>query len=469
MTFVFFDTETTGTNIAFDQIIQFAGIQTDNELNELTVLDVRCRLLPHIVASPEALLVNGTTAERLVDVTLQSHYQMVRTIHAQLVAWSPTLFIGYNSLSFDENLLRQAFYQTLHQPYLTNTNGNCRADAFRFFRLAAAFAPDCLVVPKKADGRPSFKLDDIASANGYTRAGAHDALDDSRATIHLCKLVMERAPDLWSNFTRFAQRRAVVDYLESEVIFGLCGFRGHEASTYILTSLGASPSYGADYLTFDLSNDPTSLRQMSDEELIAALSQPPYIVRRIRVNACPALLSADDALAKSPIPSADLHELEQRATEIQKDTSFKQRLIEFSERTRKVYPPSVYVERQIYDGFIPDGDKPLMESFHAARWEDREAIINRLQDRRLKQLGRRLIFFERPDLLESEQHKAITRAIAERIIKSEEANAWLCITKAIEQAEDLMTAASESERDLLSGHRDMWKRQYAALSAELVS
>ena len=35
MSFVFYDTKTTGANTAFDQILQFGAIMTDYELNEL--------------------------------------------------------------------------------------------------------------------------------------------------------------------------------------------------------------------------------------------------------------------------------------------------------------------------------------------------------------------------------------------------------------------------------------------------
>ena len=61
MTYIFYDTETTGKVTAFDQILQFAAIKTDAELNVLDTFDVRCRLLPYIVPSPGALLVTGTT------------------------------------------------------------------------------------------------------------------------------------------------------------------------------------------------------------------------------------------------------------------------------------------------------------------------------------------------------------------------------------------------------------------------
>ena len=35
MSYVFYDTETTGNKTAYDQILQFAAIRTDSELNEL--------------------------------------------------------------------------------------------------------------------------------------------------------------------------------------------------------------------------------------------------------------------------------------------------------------------------------------------------------------------------------------------------------------------------------------------------
>ena len=47
MPYVFYDTETTGTATAFDQIFQFAAIRTDDDLHGLERFNIRCRLLPH--------------------------------------------------------------------------------------------------------------------------------------------------------------------------------------------------------------------------------------------------------------------------------------------------------------------------------------------------------------------------------------------------------------------------------------
>ena len=44
MAFIFYDTETTGKDTSFDQILQFAAIKSDDELNVIDTFDVRCRL-----------------------------------------------------------------------------------------------------------------------------------------------------------------------------------------------------------------------------------------------------------------------------------------------------------------------------------------------------------------------------------------------------------------------------------------
>jgi hypothetical protein len=48
MAFVFYDTETTGTDTTFDQILQFAAILTDGDFRELDRFEIRCRLMPHV-------------------------------------------------------------------------------------------------------------------------------------------------------------------------------------------------------------------------------------------------------------------------------------------------------------------------------------------------------------------------------------------------------------------------------------
>jgi exodeoxyribonuclease-1 len=61
LSFIFYDTETSGLSSAFDQILQFAAIRTDDDLNETGRFEIRSRLLPYVVPSPQAMLVTGQT------------------------------------------------------------------------------------------------------------------------------------------------------------------------------------------------------------------------------------------------------------------------------------------------------------------------------------------------------------------------------------------------------------------------
>ena len=57
--YIVYDTETTGLDTTFDQILQFAAILADDELREIDQFSLRCRRLPYIVPSPSAMLVTG--------------------------------------------------------------------------------------------------------------------------------------------------------------------------------------------------------------------------------------------------------------------------------------------------------------------------------------------------------------------------------------------------------------------------
>ncbi len=319
MSFVFYDTETTGTNTAFDQILQFGAIKTDYELNEIDRFEIRCRLLPYVVPAPGAMRVTGVTAEQLVDPSLPTHYQMVRAISAKLTEWSPAIFIGHNSLGFDEHLLRQALYKTLHAPYLTNTNGNCRTDSLRMIQAVARFAPDALTIPVNDRGKQVFKLDRLAPANGFDHSAAHDAMADVEATIHMCRLIAEREPEHWSRFVRFAQKAAVTDFALEEDVFALTDFYYARPYSWMVTAIGTNPENGSEMLVLDLSNDPDDLAAMGDDELATVLAQSPKPVRGMRTNAGPIVMPYEDAPEEMRDALPALHELRRRAARVKGD------------------------------------------------------------------------------------------------------------------------------------------------------
>jgi exodeoxyribonuclease-1 len=432
VSFIFYDTETTGTNSAFDQILQFAAIKTDADLNEVGRFEIRSRLLPYIVPSPHALRVTGLTIDDLLDEAHPSHYEMVCEIRRTLARECPAMFVGYNSLKFDEEFLRQALYQTLHPPYLTNTGGSRRADALHLIRTAAVLHPGAITPAVSDKGGPSFKLDRLAPANGFAHANAHDALADVEALIHLCRIVRDRCPDLWARFQRFASKPAVEDFLRREEAFLLLEFFPVRTGCYVATAIGSNNGNVA--YCYDLGIDPDELRSLNDAELAARLTKSPRPLRKVKKNAAPCLCPLDEAPVEM-LGDVSPDEFVRRARLIRSDRALVERLVAAANEAETVYPPSPHVEKQIYGGFWSDADARRLEAFHKGSWEERVVLCDNLEDPRLVWLARRLVFVERPHLLAPGHHASMAAEKAGRMMAdAADSGGWTTLARA---ADDL--------------------------------
>jgi exodeoxyribonuclease-1 len=448
LSFVFYDTETTGTHSAFDQILQFAAIRTDDDLQEIDRFEIRSRLLPYVVPSPGALRVTGLTIDQLLDEALPSHYEMVAQMRRALGAWCPAAFVGYNSLRFDEEFLRQAFYQCLHPPYLTNTGGSRRADALHLVRAAAMLHPNRIVVAKNDKGRSSFKLDRLAPANGYNHPNAHEAMADVEALIFLCRLVRDRCPELWGRFLRFADKGAVTSFIDDEDAFLLMEFYPAKTEEFVVTALGRNPSQPNVVYAYDLNVDPAELRSLEGSELIARLAGKRKPIRKVKVNAGPCLCPISEAPSEL-LCGVSAEEFARKARAIQSDRAFVQRLVAAASEAEKPHSSSPYVERRIYQGFWSRSDARKLEAFHEAPWEQRALIADSLEDDRLAWLARRLILVERPQCLSTAHRNSLINEIACRLL-ADDANCggWTTLTKA---ASDLSVVTQELDGEA-AGH-----------------
>jgi exodeoxyribonuclease-1 len=439
MTFVFYDAETTGIDTTFDQILQFGAIRTDENLNEIDRFEIRCMLLPHVVPAPTALKVTGIASENLTDPALPSHYDAMRQVHAKLSDWSPSVFVGYNSLSFDENLLRQAFYQTLQPIYLTNTGGNTRADMLRIAHAVAAYAPNAIAIPLGEAGQQVFKLDRLAPANGYDHENAHDAMGDVEATIHLAKLIRDRAPEVWGRMMQLSRKQDTEDILKEEEILCLTQYFGGRAHNRYVTECGANPTYGASRAVFDLNQDPEPYLDMTIEELVHEMNKSPAVIRAVRTNAQPILMpytEAPGALREVPLP---IEELGKRAHMITTNADFRRRVGEALANRYPAKDPSPHVEQQIYDGFASSGDQALMQRFHDVPWEDRLGVAMEMADLRMKRIAQRLIYFERPEVLPEKTRAALGHEIQERLNAHDDVLPWRTVADAQQELAKLQS------------------------------
>lgn len=446
MSFVFFDTETTGLKPGFDQIVQFAAIRTDPDLRETGRFEAHSHLLPNVLPHPVALLTNGLPIADLIDPRRPSHYEMVRAIRQKLLSWSPAIFLGYNSMRFDEEMLRHALFQTLHPAYLTSNHNNSRADVWGLVMAAAAISPACLNVPLGPEGRTIFRLEQLASANKVVHERPHQALSDVTATLELCRLVRQRSPELWQRFIRFSKKATVAEFVDAEDGFILTEFFANQAYHTPVVCIGRVPDQVNARLCLTLTSDVNRFAAMTDDQLAQELALKPCPVRRLRVNAAPtltALYDAPDIILREV--NVDVDTIEARARRVKGDGTLRERLLSNYLASREPRMQSPHVEGRLYDAFPEPEDDVRMEAFHSAEWTDRLKLVHSFKDQRLRLHGLRLLYVEARSILPDSLRDELALEMSNRLI--DEDAGGMTIERALREIAELSPATmAEKER-----------------------
>jgi exodeoxyribonuclease I len=182
--YLFYDIESTGLNPCFDQVLQFAAIRTDLELNELERYEIRIKLNPDIIPSPKAILVHQQGINQMQNGV--SEYEGIKSIH-NLLNQPGTISLGYNTLGFDDEFLRFSFYRNLLPPYTHQFANQCsRMDIYPLTVMYYLFAHDTINWPM-IDNKLSLRLENLNACNQLASGMAHDAMVDVDATVELAK------------------------------------------------------------------------------------------------------------------------------------------------------------------------------------------------------------------------------------------------------------------------------------------
>ncbi len=266
-TFFWHDYETFGANVRRDRPAQFAGIRTDAQLNEVgEPVMFFCRPANDFLPEPQACLITGITPQLCLERGIPE-YQFAARIE-QALAEPGTIGVGYNTIRFDDEITRFMFWRNLIDPYGREWQNQCgRWDLLDVVRLTYALRPDGIEWPRHEDGRPSFRLEDLARANGLAHEAAHDALSDVRATIALASLIRSRQPKLFD----FALRLHKKDQVAAELglpttratarpflhVSGM--FPAERGCLAVMWPLAAHPTNRNELLAWDLAHDPAEL------------------------------------------------------------------------------------------------------------------------------------------------------------------------------------------------------------------
>lgn len=266
--FFWHDYETFGISPRRDRPSQFAGIRTNEALEEVgEPLMIYCQPTRDYLPDPKSCWLTGITPQQCWDRGLPEP-EFAKRIMAELSA-PGTVGVGYNSIRFDDEVTRHLFWRNLLEPYEREFRNGCgRWDLLDVVRCVYALRPDTLTWPRHDDGRISFKLEHLSQANGLLHEQAHDALSDVRATIGLARLIRERNPRLWEFCLKLRAKQAVRDEIgHGRPFLHISGMYGVEQGCIALVfPLAVHPSRPNELIVWDLRHDPSALPSLSADE-----------------------------------------------------------------------------------------------------------------------------------------------------------------------------------------------------------
>lgn len=462
--YLVYDLETSGLNPIHDVPLQAAFIQADTDLTIKREITLRCRLPAHVVPSPDAILVTGIRLSALEEQDL-SHVEMMAQIARIIGDAKPCQILGYNILRYDEEVLRQNFFQSLLPPYLTSLTGHGRADVYRMLQAVVLFEPGAVAIPRDPDGKPSLKLGLVCRANGIdlSEDDAHDALADVRATLALFRLLLERAPATMATMLSHAKKSGPLDLIDS----GRPLVMASGSRCLPVLPMVASPLNPAAWAAIDLNRHPAEFIDLRAPELLALIRSKRSPVRSIRTNAQPILMAWDQgyhALTERQ-PDAIYHD---RARVLWAHPTFTRQLVLALQDQYADREPSPRIEERLYaGGFISDGDAAACVRWHQLGWAERAGHAARhIQDPRLRTLAIRQCYLHDPWNLSSDARSRGDAWLRHRLLTEDEVP-WTTIPKALARCDAMLADPTRSDdRSLILAIRDWLAERRIALGPE---
>lgn len=399
LTFFFYDLETSGLNPHSDRIMQFAGRRTSLDLEPIgEPYNELIALTDDILPSPSAIMVTGITPQQ----TLQDGWTETGFIEMfnREIATPGTIFIGYNSVRFDDEFIRCLLYRNLYDPYEWQwQDGRGRWDLLDVIRMTRALRPAGISWPV-LDGKPTNRLELITKKNGLEHSHAHDALSDVEATIAVARLIKDNQPKLFDWLFKVRAKNEVKGLIETGEPFVYTS--GKYSSEFNHTSVAVMFSdhpgnQGA--LVYDLRFDPGEFIEMSPEQLADRWrwqrdrTDQALPVKTLQYNRCPAVapLGVLDDAARQNI-KINLEDVKRNLAKLKSAKRFamnvKAALKILDDERAGFYSsrgPQTADER-IYDGFVGDKDKKLLSELHQAQPETISAERFEFNDKRLNEI-----------------------------------------------------------------------------------
>jgi exodeoxyribonuclease-1 len=428
--FFFYDLETSGFNPREARIMQFAGMRTDMELHPVgEPVNVLIKLGDEILPDIDATLVTGITPQAtLMEGVTEAEF--LRQFEAE-VAVPGTIFMGFNTVRFDDEFMRCLHYRNFYDAYEWEwQDGRSRWDLLDVVRMTRALRPEGIEWPFDVHGRPTNRLELLTALNKLEHEHAHDALSDVEATIAVARLIRNKQTRLFEYLLTMRDKKKVADFVESNDMFVYTSGKypsEHEKTTVVAQICPHHKRSGASYV-YDLRFDPLDWLGKTPEQLAEAWKwkkdseEPRLPVKLMQYNRCPAVAPVgvlDDASRERL--HLDMAAIKKHAAILKKDKNFADTLCKAADildehQQARLFNDKKDVDSCLYDGFFGAEDKTAMSVVRAAAPEELGSLGLTFKDDRLEQLLPLYKARNYPKLLSGEEREAWEKFRTNRLL-----------------------------------------------------
>jgi exodeoxyribonuclease-1 len=402
-TFFFYDLETSGFNPRSARIMQFAGQRTDLQLKPIGEPHNHIiRLSDDVLPEPDAVLITGITPQKTLAEGM--HEAEFLKIFYKEIATPGTIFVGFNTIRFDDEFMRFLNYRNFYDPYEWQwQDGRSKWDLLDVVRMTRALRPDGIQWPFDPKGNPTNRLELLTSLNKLTHAHAHDALSDVIATISVAQLIRDKQPKLFDFLLNVRDKKAVADLAMNykPFVYSSGKYPGEFQKTTVATVLAEHPQ-GGGALVFDLRHDPAPFMAMDAAALVEAWRwRPPneaadtlrLPIKTMKFNRCPAVapLGVLDAASQQRL-SLDPKVFAAHYKTLQAhEQAFSQKVLEAlalmdKKQQARLLEDESDVDARLYEGFFAAQDKTKMSLVRAASADELGSLDVAFSDGRLQAL-----------------------------------------------------------------------------------
>jgi len=398
-TLYFYDLETTGFSASEARIMQFAGQRTSLDLKPIgEPHNILIKLSPDILPDPGAILLTGITPQQtLLDGINEADF--LKLFHKEIVN-DETIFVGFNSVRFDDEFMRYLHYRNFYDPYEWQwRDGRGKWDLLDVVRMTRALRPEGINWPI-VDGKPSNRLELLTKENNISHDGAHDALADVEALIDLGRLIRKHQPKLFDFLLSIMVSKENIKQLinsNQPFVYTSGKYSDEFEKTTLVAKLVDHPKRQGT-LVFDLRFDPKEYENLSVDELVEAWypedkNTPKLPIKALLYNRCPAIA-----------PYSVFDEDSQKRIKLTKETvdnnyknlrgldqDFTKKILQALDKLDKAQDAKyskkeVGVDSMLYDGFFEPIDKQNMDIVRSTSPSELVSLAINFKDKRLNKL-----------------------------------------------------------------------------------